>query len=117
MQNLLESTQKVFLNGSPGDPGHGYAYCQTCQGESDRVIHYISNYGWLGHATHVLELIPDNEVLEFGIDAPGFAGRRNRLVYCFCRARYAENVELFCREIFAPVINQALKTRKKLKDE
>jgi hypothetical protein len=103
MQDLAESTQKDFANGSPRDPGRGWAWCQTCQGESGRVVHYIMNWGWLGHESHLFELIPESEVLEFGLDAPGLLGRKRRLAYCSMRTRYSNDPERFIREVLAPL--------------
>jgi hypothetical protein len=113
MIELVESTKKVFVNGSPRDPGRGWAYCQTCQGEFGRVVHYILGWGWLGHAGHILEQIPDGEVIEFGLNAPGFLGRKRRLAYCSMRGRYSENPERFCREILVPAMNQTFKVMRR----
>jgi hypothetical protein len=99
MQDNLDSAQKVFVIGSIGDPRHGWGFCETCSGECGRVVHYIPGWGWLGHATHFLEVIPIWEVHQFGLDAPGLLGRKRRLAYCSMRAKYSENPERFIREV------------------
>ena len=109
--------QKTFLINGPEDPCDGYAFCLSCISLAGRVVHFISGYGWLGHASCLLSPIPESEVVEFGLDASGFQGRRNKLAYSCLRARYGDDPELFCREILAPVLNQTLKSWKRKKHE
>jgi hypothetical protein len=112
-ESSVDDCSGLFIVGGPGDVGRGWAWCLTDDGLSNRVVHYIDGYGWLGHQTHVLEVIHPNEAEQFGLDLPGYVGRRNRLAYSLLRAKYVENPEAFCREILAPVLNHALASKRR----
>ena len=80
----------VFIPGSPDDPRSAWAWCNTETGVVNRVVRYRDEIaksfgcGWLGHAGHVLEIIPPNEVRHFQLDRE----RRFRVVYMLLRERY-----------------------------
>jgi len=111
----VETSQKSFRIGSAEDPRDGYAFCLSCASLAGRVVHYILDSGWLGHQICVLSPIPQGEVVEFGLAAPGFLGRKNKLAYSCLRARYGDDPQLFCKEILAPALNQTFKVMRKKK--
>ena len=97
---------RTFISGGHDDPQSGFAWCNTETGVVNRVATYREGIGWF-HVGHVLEIIPDDNVRQFRLNE----GRVFRTVYAVLREHYAENPQLFVKEILAPVMNQAVSRR------
>ena len=100
----------VFTPAQHGDPEQGWAWCFTDDDAPrvgcNKVVHYIQDYGWLGHHNCILEAIPSDEAELFRLDLPGNVGRQGRITYQCLRLLSPES---FIQMFLAPYFNREVR--------
>lgn len=62
------------------------AWCLTCEFPRRKLAHFIDGIGFVGHNSHILEAVPNEDVEDFQLTLGGGPGRILRLKYEIYRA-------------------------------